>query len=544
MEPYYAGALSLVPPVIAVALALLTKEVFSSLIIGILSGTLIYTIGMGQDFVVVSTVQNALTVMVNKIDFNIIIFCSVLGSIVYVIAMAGGSRAYGDWATKRIRGRKSALLSTSLLGAFIFIDDYFNCLTVGTVMRPITDKYRISRAKLAYIIDSTAAPVCIIAPISSWAAAVGSNLKSTGSFESEMEAFIATIPWNFYALLSISMVLLVSIGNFDFGLMRRAEIDAIKHGPVSTGEGEHDNIDVVTEKGGVMDMVIPILALIVFATLSLLYVGGYWGDDPAYHTVGAAFGNTSAGPALAMASFAALFVAYVQFTARRLLTLKQFMSGVLKGVQAMIPANMILVLAWAISGVCRDLLQTQVFISNIVQNDMGMLGNLLPAIIFVIASFLSFSTGTAWGTFGILIPIVVVVAQAIDPTGGIIIITLSATLAGSVFGDHCSPISDTTILSSAGAGCVHIEHVSTQLPFALIAAVSAFVGYIVAGFTLNVYLSLGVGFIIMIGTMSFLHFKNLKRETYAEHEMMHALDQEQAADAPQGTPKDAPKERI
>ena len=549
MEPYYAGALSLVPPVIAVALALLTKEVFSSLIIGILSGTLIYTIGMGQDFVVVNTVQNALTVMVNKIDFNIIIFCSVLGSIVYVIAMAGGSRAYGDWATKRIRGRKSALLSTSLLGAFIFIDDYFNCLTVGTVMRPITDKYRISRAKLAYIIDSTAAPVCIIAPISSWAAAVGSNLKATGAFESEMEAFIATIPWNFYALLSISMVILVSIGNFDFGLMRRSEIDAIKNGPLGSSEGEHDNIDVVTERGGVLDMVIPILALIVFATLSLLYVGGYWGEDPAYHTVAAAFGNTSAGPALAMASFAALFVAYVQFTARRLLTLKQFMSGVLKGVQAMIPANMILVLAWAISGVCRDLLQTQVFISTIVQNDMGMLGNLLPAIIFVIASFLSFSTGTAWGTFGILIPIVVVVAQAVDPSGSITIITLSATLAGSVFGDHCSPISDTTILSSAGAGCVHIEHVSTQLPFALIAAISACCGYIVAGFTQNVFISLAVGFIIMIGTMSFLHLRNLKRETYAEHEMMHALQSAEAATAAPtpaatSTAPSKPKERI
>ena len=243
-----------------------------------------------------------------------------------------------------------------------------------------------------------------------------------------------------------------------------------------------------------------------------------------------------------MASFAALFVAYVQFTARRLLTLKQFMSGVLKGVQAMIPANMILVLAWAISGVCRDLLQTQVFISNIVQNDMGMLGNLLPAIIFIIASFLSFSTGTAWGTFGILIPIVVVVAEAIDPTGAIIIVTLSAPLAGSVFGDHCSPISDTTILSSAGAGCVHIEHVSTQLPFALIAAISACIGYIVAGFTLNVYLSLGVGFIIMICTMTFLHFRNLKRETYAEHEMMHAIASEQAADAPKV--KGQPKERI
>ena len=502
MEPYYAGALSLVPPVIAVALALLTKEVFSSLIIGILSGTLIYTIGMGQDFVVVNTVQNALTVMVNKIDFNIIIFCSVLGSIVYVIAMAGGSRAYGDWATKRIRGRKSALLSTSLLGAFIFIDDYFNCLTVGTVMRPITDKYRISRAKLAYIIDSTAAPVCIIAPISSWAAAVGSNLKATGAFESEMEAFIATIPWNFYALLSISMVILVSIGNFDFGLMRRSEIDAIKNGPLGSSEGEHDNIDVVTERGGVLDMVIPILALIVFATLSLLYVGGYWGEDPAYHTVAAAFGNTSAGPALAMASFAALFVAYVQFTARRLLTLKQFMSGVLKGVQAMIPANMILVLAWAISGVCRDLLQTQVFISNIVQNDMGMLGNLLPAIIFIIASFLSFSTGTAWGTFGILIPIALAVVPN-DPN--LLVVTVAAVLAGAVGGDHVSPISDTTILASAGAQCHHLDHVNTQIPYVIVVASCSFIGYLAAGIADSGTVGFGVGLVVLLCSMGYIY---------------------------------------
>ena len=525
MEPYYAGALSLVPPIIAVALALITKEVFSSLLLGILSGTLIYTIGIGHDDIIIGTVQNAFNMMVTKVDMNIIIFCSLLGSLVYVIAMAGGSRAYGDWASKKIKGRRSALLSTSVLGAFIFIDDYFNCLTVGTVMRPITDKYRISRAKLAYIIDSTAAPVCIIAPISSWAAAVGSNLKSSGIQGSEMEAFISSIPWNFYALLSISMVLLVAVGNFDFGLMRKAEIDTIKNGYAGQGSstGESDSIDVVTDKGGVLDMVVPILSLIVFATLSLLYVGGYWGDDPAYHSISTAFGNTSAGPALVIASFAALLVAFVMFVGRRLLTLKEFMNGVLKGVQAMIPANMILVMAWAISGVCRDLLETQVFISNIVQNDMGVLGNLLPAIIFMIAGFLSFSTGTAWGTFGILIPIVVVVAQAIDPNGTLIIITLSATLAGSVFGDHCSPISDTTILSSAGANCVHIEHVSTQLPFALIAAFSSFIGYLVAGFTANVYLSLGTGFIIMVGIMSFLHMRNLKRETYSDHEAKHPV---------------------
>ncbi|MDO4676308.1 MAG: Na+/H+ antiporter NhaC family protein [Anaerobiospirillum succiniciproducens] len=523
MEPYYAGWLSILPPVIAVVLALITKEVFSSLLIGILSGTLIYTLGMGQDFTIISTVQNAFTVMVNKVDFNIVIFCSLLGSLVYVIAMAGGSRAYGDWATKKIKNRKSALLSTSFLGAFIFIDDYFNCLTVGTVMRPISDKYRISRAKLAYIIDSTAAPVCIIAPISSWAAAVGSNLKSTGAFESEMEAFVSTIPWNFYALLCLTMVVLVALGNFDFGQMRRAEIDAIKNGVEGGASNEHDNIDVVTDKGGVLDMIVPILALIVFAVLSLLYVGGYWGADPAYHSLGGAFGNTSAGPALVMASFAALVVAFVMFVCRRLLTLKQFMNGVLKGIQAMIPANMILVLAWTISGVCRDLLQTPVFISGIVENDMGLLGNFLPAIIFAIAGFLSFSTGTAWGTFGILIPIVVVVAQAIDPTGALITITLSATLAGSVFGDHCSPISDTTILSSAGSGCVHIEHVSTQLPFALIVASSAFCGYVVAGFTHSLFLSLATGLIIMVAVLSYLHFRNAKLETYEEHAAKHQV---------------------
>lgn len=515
MEPYFAGALSIAPPVIAVVLALITKEVFSSLMIGILSGTLIYSIGIGVDNTIVSTVETAFNLMVTKVDFNIIIFCSLLGALVYVISMAGGSRAYGQWATQKIKGKKSALLSTSALGAFIFIDDYFNCLTVGTVMRPVTDKYKISRAKLAYIIDSTAAPICIIAPISSWAAAVGSNLKSTGAFESEIEAFVATIPWNFYALISLALVIIVALTKFDIGAMRKAELAAERGDINAVTENKHENIEVCAN-GGVLDMIIPIIALIIFSTLALLYVGGYFGDDPAYHSLGAAFGNTSAGPALVLGSFAALVVAFIQFVGRRLLNLKLFMQGVLRGVQAMIPANMILVLAWTISGVCRDLLQTPEFISTLVQDDAGFAGNLLPAIIFIIAGFLSFSTGTAWGTFGILIPIVVIIAQTIDSTGNLTVIALSATLAGSVFGDHCSPISDTTILSSAGAGCVHIEHVSTQLPYAILVACCALCGYIVAGLTQNLFLSLAAGFIALFVVVFVLNKKNTTKVNVAK----------------------------
>ena len=516
MEPYYAGILSIVPPIIAVGLALITKEVFSSLLFGILCGTLIYTVGIGDENIVIGTVENAFKVMVDRFDLNIVVFCSLLGSLVYVISMAGGSRAYGQWATKHIKSRRQAMLSTSILGGFIFIDDYFNCLTVGTVMRPITDAYKVSRAKLAYIIDATAAPICIIAPVSSWAAAVGSNLKDTKAFGSEMEAFVSTIPWNFYALLCLSMVIIVSFINLDFGPMLKVEEDSITQvdgadDDTKPQEQTANNIDVKAD-GTVWDMIIPILALIIFATLSLLYVGGYWGEDPAYHSIGAAFGNTNAGPALVLGSFAALVIAFALFVCRRLLTLKEFMDGMLRGVQAMVPANMILVLAWTIAGVTRDLLQTPQFISTIVQDDAGLLGMILPAVIFVIAGFLSFSTGTAWGTFGILIPIVVTVAQAVDPSSQeLIVITLSATLAGSVFGDHCSPISDTTILSAAGAGCVHIEHVYTQLPYALLVATCAFVGYIIAGLTFNLFLSLGSAAALMIVAIVILHRLNMKR---------------------------------
>lgn len=511
MDPVSVGVLSILPPVIAVVLALITKEVFSSLIVGILSGTLIYTLKTDGN-IILGPVESALSVMGNKFDLNIVLFCSLLGALVYVIYMAGASKAYGNWATAKIKGRRSALLSTSALGAFIFIDDYFNCLTVGTVMRPITDKYKISREKLAYIIDSTAAPICIIAPVSSWAAAVGSNLKATNTFDSDIAAFCATIPWNFYALLCILLVVLVCCFNVDFGPMYKAEKEAYESTKAAKADVKDTDESIeVKGSGTVLDMVIPIISLIIFAVLAMLYLGGYWGEDEKYHTLGAAFGNTDSSQSLVLSSFGALVVAFLMMVPRKLLSLKEYMDGVLRGVQAMIPANMILTFAWTISGVTRDLLQAPEFISSIVQNDIGFVGVVLPAVIFVIAGFLSFSTGTAWGTFGILIPIVVIVAQAVDPNSmELTIIALSATLAGSVFGDHCSPISDTTVLSSAGSGCVHIEHVYTQLPYSLTVAVSALIGYAIAGVTRSLPLSLGASVIVMVLLITFMHKRQLK----------------------------------
>ncbi|MCR5084380.1 MAG: Na+/H+ antiporter NhaC family protein [Succinivibrionaceae bacterium] len=507
MEPYYAGALSILPPIIAVILALITKEVFISLVLGILSGTFIYSMGMDGN-ALTDPLRFAVAEMVHKFDLNIVVFCSLLGSLVYVISMAGGAQAYGRWATRSIKSRSASMISTSVLGAFIFIDDYFNCLTVGTVMRPITDAYRISRAKLAYIIDATAAPICIIAPISSWAAAVGSNLKDTKAFDSEMGAFIATIPWNFYALLSILMVLYVAFRNPDFGPMRRTEVACLS-GSHSEASDHAATGDIKVEADGkVYDMVVPILALILITFLNMLNFGGYFGDDPAFHSIGAAMGNTDVNLSLVLGSFMALIVAFFLFVPRGLLSIKSFMQGALRGVQAMVPANLILTLAWTISGVCRDLLQTPQFISTLITPDMQILGMVLPAIIFAIAGFLSFATGTAWGTFGIMIPIVVTVAQGIDPTGesSLVVITLSATLAGSVFGDHCSPISDTTVLSSAGSGCDHFVHVTTQMPYACVVAFSAICGYLVAGLTGgNNLISFVAALAVLLGMVTLLN---------------------------------------
>ena len=457
MQPYDAQWLSIVPPIVAIGLALITKEVFSSLFIGILTGTLIYACGTGAN-IVMGTLETAFKLMGAKLDFDIIIFCSLLGALVYILNMSGGTMAYGRVAARAIKSRRSSLMSTSGLGLAIFIDDYFSCLTVGTVMRPMTDLYRVSREKLAYIIDATAAPLCIIAPISSWAAAVGSSLKSTGAFDNELGAFVATIPWNFYALLSLLMVWMLCISNRDYGPMRKAELRAAR-GEISEGKIQESNIKV-SPKGTPWDMIIPLAGLIVFAVLGLMYSGGYWGTEAPYRgSFTAALGNSSASPSLVWASFGALVVAFVMYIPRKLVTFSEFMNGIVEGIR---------------------LLCTPQFVQSVVLHT-GMSAMFLPFFIFLIAAFLSFSTGTAWGTFGILIPIVVPIIVALDPS--LTTVALSATLAGSVFGDHCSPISDTTILASAGAGCSHIAHVTTQLPYALTVAACAAIGYLVAGMT-------------------------------------------------------------
>lgn len=503
MEPYAAEWWSIVPPIVAIGLALLTKEVFSSLLVGIFTGTLIYAVGTDAN-IVMGTLETAFTMMAKKVDFNILIFCSLLGGLVYLISMSGGTVAYGKASTKIIRGRRSSLASTSGLGIAIFIDDYFNCLTVGTVMRPVTDLYKVSRAKLAYIIDSTAAPVCIIAPISSWAAAVGSSLKDTGAFESELGAFVATIPWNFYAIFSLLLVFFLCFTDFDFGPMRRAEEQARRTTVDETAsQGNTDDKLKYNPNGTTWDMLVPLGALIVFAVLALMYTGGYWGDDAKYHTFIAAIGNSSASISLVFASFGALIVALLMYVPRRLMSFAQFAEGSVEGMKLMLPANIILILAWTLSGVCRDLLSTPQFMQHVVTST-GMGATFLPVIVFAIAAFLAFSMGTAWGTFGILIPIVVPIIQALDPN--LTVVVLSATLAGSVFGDHCSPISDTTILSSAGAGCAHIEHVSTQLPYALLVAGSAGVGYLVAGLSGgSLWMSWLATALVLFGVTIFLH---------------------------------------
>ena len=500
MEPYAAEWWSIVPPIVAIGLALLTKEVFSSLLVGIFTGTLIYAVSTDAN-IVMGTLETAFTMMAKKVDFNILIFCSLLGALVYLISLSGGTVA-----KKNIKSRVGAQLASILLGCLIFIDDYFNCLTVGTVMRPITDAYKISRAKLAYIIDSTAAPVCIIAPISSWAAAVGSSLKDTGVFESELGAFVSTIPWNFYAIFSLLLVFFLCCTDFDFGPMRRAEEQASRQSVDATASGgTSDDKLKYNPNGTTWDMLVPLGALIVFAVMALMYTGGYWGADAKYHTFMAAIGNSSASISLVFASFGALIVALLMYVPRKLMTFAQFAEGSVEGMKLMLPANIILILAWTLSGVCRDLLSAPQFMQHVVTSS-GMGAMFLPVIVFAIAAFLAFSMGTAWGTFGILIPIVVPIVEVLDPS--LTVVVLSATLAGSVFGDHCSPISDTTILSSAGAGCAHIEHVSTQLPYALLVAGSAGVGYLVAGVSGgSLWMSWLATAVVLFGVTIFLHVK-------------------------------------
>lgn len=494
MDSYYAGWLSLIPPILAITLALLTKEVVFSLFLGIFAGALIYALGVGLH-PVAGTIGTVFDVITGSADLNIIVFVCLLGALVSVITLSGGSKAYGKWASTKLKNGKLSLAAAAVLGIVIFIDDYFNCLTVGTVMKPLTDKYKISRAKLAYIIDCTAAPICMIAPISSWAAAVGSNLEATGYYDNGFQVFLSTIPLNLYAILSLIMIFIIIFTGKDYGPMAAAE-KAAAHFQADDSEDSPMHLADVSDDGTVADMLLPIISLIIFAVIAMLYTGGFFTAGSSYHNLTAAFGNCATSQSLVWASFGALLVAMVMYIPRRLITFGEYMNGITEGFKSMVPACLILFLAWSIGAVCRDLLLTPEFVSHQLARS-NIPAFLLPALIFIIVAFLSFSTGTAWGTFGILIPIIAPAAYAIAPQ--LLTVTLSATLAGSVFGDNCSPISDTTILSSAGSGCNHIEHVSTQLPYAMTVAACCIVGYLVSGLTgANVALTLGISIILLI----------------------------------------------
>lgn len=483
------GWLSILPPLIAITLALITKEVYSSLFAGVISGVLIYSFSSGGSLV--SAAALTFDMMSAKIADNayMIIFLALLWAVVLLVSRSGGSSAYGRWAGKRIKTKRSAAFATSLLGILVFIDDGFNCLTVGTVMRPITDRLRISREKLAYIIDATAAPVCIIAPVSSWAVAVASEVSETNGFH----AFLSTIPYNFYALMTILMVFLIAGTGKDFGPMKKAEERAQIEDPAASGEQTPENA-----RGRVIDLVLPILVLIVCAILGMAYVGGFFRGVSFSEAIGY---HPTAG--LSLGAFAGLITAMLLYLPRKLMKPRAFVECIVSGIGNIVPPMLILILSWTLGGVCRQLIGTGEFISGFVSRSSLPLG-LLPFIIFIIAALMSFSMGTSWGTFGMLIPIVTMICGA-DGAGSLLIPALGATLAGSVYGDHCSPISDTTILASTGADVKHIRHVETQLPYATLVAVVCAVGYLIAGFTVSPWIALIVQAPLLIAAVLILN---------------------------------------
>lgn len=504
---------SLFPPVIAIGLALITKEVYSSLFVGILSGGIIYAAASGTGFegTFKAVVQDGLiTNLSNAYNVGILVFLVVLGIIVVLMNKAGGSRAYGEWAAAHIKGRRGAALSTFFLGVLIFVDDYFNCLTVGSVMRPITDKHNISRSKLAYLIDSTAAPICIIAPISSWAAAVSGTVEGVNG----ISLFINTIPYNLYAFLTILMVIFISASDTDYGPMKIHE-DNAKNGDIFTTQNNTYEQDAqpVTERGRVIDLILPVAVLIVFCVVGMIYTGGFFsGTD--FVT---AFANCDAAYGLSLGSISALIVIIAYYMFRRVLKFNEWMDSIAAGFKQMVPAILILTFAWTLKTMTNHL-EAGAFVSGVVQSATA-LSVLLPVILFVVAIGLAFATGTSWGTFGILIPIVTSVFEAelanVAQTGEIpsmVIICISACLAGAVCGDHCSPISDTTIMASTGAQCDHVNHVSTQLPYALTVAAVCVVGYLLSGFVHNVFIVLGFSVALMLAVLFAIRFFVKRKE--------------------------------
>ena len=487
------------PPLLAIFLALVTKEVYSSLFLGIVSGGLLYSFFSFEGTVVHVVETGFIKSVADPYNIGIIFFLVLLGALVAMMNRTGGSAAFGRWAASHIKSRVGAQVATIILGILIFVDDYFNCLTVGSVMRPVTDAKRVSREKLAYLIDATAAPVCIIAPISSWAAAVAGFAKGAGA-ESGFSLFIAAIPFNYYAILTIFTMFFVAIFKFDFGLMRRYEREALENGVSDAKEGFEEMSERLAknEKGKVCDLVIPVLFLIFTCTIGMIYSGGFFGGENNMDFV-KAFSDSDASVGLALGSIVALVFAVIFFMCRRVISFQSCMEAFPEGFKAMVPAIMILCCAWTLKGM-TDSLGAKIFISDLINGPAASLKAFLPAIIFVIACILGFSTGTSWGTFGILIPIVL----AAIPGSTMTIIAVSACMAGAVCGDHCSPISDTTIMSSAGAQCKHINHVNTQLPYALIVAAVSFVAYVIAPLVNNVWISLGIALVLMFATLSVL----------------------------------------
>ena len=490
---FYGTFWALVPPLIAIALALITKEVYSSLIAGIAVGGLLYA-----GFSPIGTLRHVyyngvMGVLTDSDNMGILLFLITLGAIVCLMNRAGGSAAFGEWASKHIKTRVGAQIATVILGVMIFVDDYFNCLTVGSVMRPISDKHKISRAKLSYLIDATAAPICIIAPISSWAAAVTSSVSDVQDVEiNGFKVFLKAIPYNFYALFTIFMMIFMVLRKREYGPMRKHETNALKGDIFTTSDRPYGEGTGETKigKGKVIDLVLPIVSLIVCCIIGMIYTGGFFRGVKFID----AFSDCNACVGLAVGGTAALIITIFWYLIRRIMKFKECMDCVPEGFKAMVPAILILVCAWTLNSMTDSLGSTE-FVKNTVSGFAGEAMSFLPAIVFAVGCFIAFATGTSWGTFGILIPIVISVFANSNPE--LMIISISACMAGAVCGDHCSPISDTTIMASAGAQCNHVNHVSTQLPYAITVAAVSFVTYIIAGFVQNVWISLGTGIVLM-----------------------------------------------
>jgi len=500
---FYNTFWALLPPIVAIALALITKEVYSSLFIGIVVGGLLYA-NFGFEGTIRHVFLDGIVASVSDTyNMGILIFLVILGAMVCLMNRAGGSAAFGRWAQTHIKSRVGAQLATIILGCLIFIDDYFNCLTVGSVMRPVTDKHRISRAKLSYLIDATAAPVCIIAPISSWAAAVAGFAEDGQG----LNLFIRAIPFNFYALLTILMMVGISLLKIDYGPMARYERNAMESGDLFSGKNPYDTMEVEEDvnHGRVMDLVLPIVLLILCCVTGMLYSGGFF-DGVGFVE---AFSASDASVGLLLGSAFALVFSLIYFGLRRSMSFSSMMSCIPEGFKAMVPAILILSFAWTLKAM-TDSLGAKYFVRDFVYSNASQVQMFLPAIVFLIGCLLAFATGTSWGTFGMLIPIVQSVFPMDNPLS---VVCISACMAGAVCGDHCSPISDTTIMASAGAQCDHVNHVSTQLPYAITVAAVSFVSYVIAGFLPKAWIALPIAIVLMLLTLFGIHMVHKRNKT-------------------------------